>query len=1435
MAADDSFIRYSDFIVPDDSIEKLIGLLEQVNIHMTKVAQSVPVTAEKMTAAIKKVTGVTTDGENALAEMATFIEKLEKAYRDLAYAQSDFGKAAAVVKEQIKETNQETLSQYKLEKAAKGAIDALNESLRREKSLYDALSEADRLNTAIGGEQIKIIRKLTEERAYAQRELKASIGAVNDYVRAQVNVMKQDDKLAFATARATDAAARKRKALKLDAAAMNTNSTSIEGLKARLDRLVASYRKLDEATRNSAEGENMRKDIMDLTAQYESLNATMNGSSLSSDALANASRRLALAQSEEAERIAEINAQADVANYKIKARIQLETDLEKAEERLRLAQSGEAAALAATNQDIAEQNRLNQTRAALMRANIPIEVEARNQVDFTKLSYDQLNAIYEANALELKKLSLSQKAQRDELVAYQQQIAAIMTTMEAGISAGRGGMQRLGKNFDGLSYSISQLLREAPAAAVSMNTFFLAISNNVPMVVDQIRKVIVANKQLKAAGTETVSVVKQIGKSLLSFNAIMMLVVTLFTFFGEDILKWAKNLITGNKVIISTTKALKNLKKQIKETSDEFGEGLSTLYRLQLQWKNLRTEAEKTKWIKNNQSEFSKLGIAINDVADAENVFVKNTAAVIESMRLRAIAAAGEQLATEEYKKAMQEGASRGALEADYKAHEQSVRGQVRAQYLQGQQLGSNVWVRDENGRLRLQVATQAELNRRQEEALANDKERAKQAKEIAASRKLEQQYLQNGMQYTKIALGYTQDVIDVLNSAGIKSEDQKGADKSGANKSGSGRGARSLDEYIRNMSTTLIKKANDAAAEAIEDGFEQRKAQIEANYQNELAELQKIYGKNEDILNKRGAYAKATLTPEQRNKIETSNKAISQIIVNLEVATNQKLEKLEREHNIQMNKLTEERYQYILNIGTATADEQLDLQKKILEAQKQAEIETYQKRNQDDRIRDENGNDIGLQLINQAYAKKEKDLVTKHTQEMYRIIVTGLDNELEAVKSNSDEELNIMLKKLEAERQIALAENRLKPASEQVSESSINTAFDTKVARTKGSYALEGFEQKQSLEKAKFDNTEHTTIQTARFELEQEKALWEEKVRLAEAGMLDWSDTQIEEAKQMIANFEKELKKLPKGINEIIAEIGEYGVGGTILKHLGFDDDTVDAMSMAIDQIKDSISSLIDAWVDAADAAVEAADKQVEAAQKVLDAEIEARNNGYANSVVTAQKELELAKKSQGEAIKEKQKAQKAQLAIDTITQTSSLITATAQIWSALGGVSVIGPALAIAAIATMWGTFAAAKIKAAQVASQSEQYGEGGLEFLEGGSHASGNDIDLGVENRRHKRIRAEGGEALAIISKKRTRQYRDILPGIINSLNKGTFEQSYMQSFATPIGLQLAGVGQTTDISRLERDVTRIKEELSYKYYSEPDRTIIKNGNLTRIIKK
>ena len=103
------------------------------------------------------------------------------------------------------------------------------------------------------------------------------------------------------------------------------------------------------------------------------------------------------------------------------------------------------------------------------------------------------------------------------------------------------------------------------------------------------------------------------------------------------------------------------------------------------------------------------------------------------------------------------------------------------------------------------------------------------------------------------------------------------------------------------------------------------------------------------------------------------------------------------------------------------------------------------------------------------------------------------------------------------------------------------------------------------------------------------------------------------------------------------------------------------------------------------------------------------------------------MAKKNQDKALKEQQKAQKQQEAIQTVQQIGNLVTASAKIWSQLGF------PFAIPAIAIMWASFAASKVKAAQMtksAGGTETYGEGTVELLEGGSHQSGNDIDLGMK---------------------------------------------------------------------------------------------------------
>ena len=163
----------------------------------------------------------------------------------------------------------------------------------------------------------------------------------------------------------------------------------------------------------------------------------------------------------------------------------------------------------------------------------------------------------------------------------------------------------------------------------------------------------------------------------------------------------------------------------------------------------------------------------------------------------------------------------------------------------------------------------------------------------------------------------------------------------------------------------------------------------------------------------------------------------------------------------------------------------------------------------------------------------------------------------------------------------------------------------------------------------------------------------------------------------------------------------------------------------------------------------------------------------------------------------------------MDTIVQTSSLITASANIWSSLSVIPIIGVGLAVAALATMWGSFAAAKIKAAQATkAQSESYGDGTVELLNGGSHQSGNDVDLGTKADGTRR-RAEGGEYFAVINKRSSRRFRNVIPDVINSLNRGTFADKYLGAYETS-GLNFNVTGDAPDIADLKNDVREIRDQ-------------------------
>lgn len=514
------------------------------------------------------------------------------------------------------------------------------------------------------------------------------------------------------------------------------------------------------------------------------------------------------------------------------------------------------------------------------------------------------------------------------------------------------------------------------------------------------------------------------------------------------------------------------------------------------------------------------------------------------------------------------------------------------------------------------------------------------------------------------------------------------------------------------------------------------------------------------------------------------------------------------------------------ISVTEAGTDKMLELRQAKIDAQRQLELEQNRQKVISER-QDE-------AAINAKYDKMKLDAIKAFNNDVSKLAVQRLQAEQQAIQlqiaiteDGTEEMLALRLANIDKQEQIELEQNRQKDAKLRQDEKAITAKYNAMRLREATDFnhklAERDLKASQDLAQAEFDLLDRNEREKTLFRLQQEKARLEAILKLDETATKKMTAQEIAAIKATIAGIEKETKRL--GYNNLYELLG-----------ISLDSDQQDAINTAIDSVKDSISSLVDSWDSAAEAATQAAQAQVDAAQKALDAEIEARNAGYANSVETAQKELALAKKNQQEAEKERQRAQRAQLAADSITQASSLTTASANIWSSLSGIPVVGPALAVAALATMWASFAVAKIRAVQVTKQStEQYGDGTVELLQGGSHASGHDIDLGTKSDGTRR-RAEGGEFFAVINKRNSRRFRGIIPDIINSLNDGTFADRYqranerMDNYA----VGLIGAGKT-DISGLERDVAKIREQGDEtRYVDAQGNTVIRYKNLTRKIK-
>lgn len=119
--------------------------------------------------------------------------------------------------------------------------------------------------------------------------------------------------------------------------------------------------------------------------------------------------------------------------------------------------------------------------------------------------------------------------------------------------------------WNGLNVQVQQLARELPSLAVSMNTFFLAISNNLPMLIDEIKLAKDRLAELKAEGKEGTPVWKQLTKSLLSWQTALVVGITLLSSYGSEIADWVKELFKAKENIDVLKESLKAYNETILE------------------------------------------------------------------------------------------------------------------------------------------------------------------------------------------------------------------------------------------------------------------------------------------------------------------------------------------------------------------------------------------------------------------------------------------------------------------------------------------------------------------------------------------------------------------------------------------------------------------------------------------------------------------------------------------------------------------------------------------------------------------------------------------------------------------------------------------------------------------------------------------------------
>lgn len=224
---------------------------------------------------------------------------------------------------------------------------------------------------------------------------------------------------------------------------------------------------------------------------------------------------------------------------------------------------------------------------------------------------------------------------KEQLGAMVQQYAPTITFLsQATIAA--SGIGKLATSF----YSVGKALGIVKAATIAWNATAVRMSALATTCSASMRGAAVSATTLKLA-IQGLMVATGVGVAVAALTG----VISLFASSSDDAAMRATNMANAEK------SAFDNIKQTYDSTLKQTYANLIAKYeQMKTSWQSMKSEHEKTQWVKNNKTAFEELGLKINSIADAENAFTKNTEKVKEAFEKRAQAAAYAAELVELYK-----------------------------------------------------------------------------------------------------------------------------------------------------------------------------------------------------------------------------------------------------------------------------------------------------------------------------------------------------------------------------------------------------------------------------------------------------------------------------------------------------------------------------------------------------------------------------------------------------------------------------------------------------------------------------------------------------------------------------------------------------------------------------------------------------------------